>query len=291
MNFKTLGEQVFEGLATVSNGLFSSTFVIPKDINLNIDKARISFIAFNQDKTESVGGFSDQFDIGGINTAAASDTQGPLINVFLENRSFISGGKVFDSPMLIVDFEDENGINSSGGLGHDIIATLDNNQADPYVLNAYYSTILDDFTKGTLSYPLNDLELGQHSLTLRAWDTHNNPTSKTIIFTVIDSSEIRIDNVFNSPNPVTNQTTFFVQHNRPRELLDVKISIFTVDGKRIWHISQDVFSSSYIIDSLQWNATSYSGQKVNKGTYLYTIELISTLSSSKDIYSGKLILK
>ena len=291
MNFKTLGEQVFEGLATVSNGLFSSTFVIPKDINLNVDKARISFIAFNQDKTESVGGFSDQFDIGGINTAAASDTQGPLINVFLENRSFISGGKVFDSPMLIVDFEDENGINSSGGLGHDIIATLDNNQADPYVLNAYYSTILDDFTKGTLSYPLNDLELGQHSLTLRAWDTHNNPTSKTIIFTVIDSSEIRIDNVFNSPNPVTNQTTFFVQHNRPRELLDVKISIFTVDGKRIWHISQDVFSSSYIIDSLQWNATSYSGQKVNKGTYLYTIELISTLSSSKDTYSGKLIVK
>lgn len=291
MNFKTLGEQVFEGLATVSDGLFSSTFVIPKDINLNVDKARISFIAFNQDKTKSVGGFSDQFDIGGINTAAASDTQGPLINVFLENRSFISGGKVFDSPMLIVDFEDENGINSSGGLGHDIIATLDNNQADPYVLNAYYSTILDDFTKGTLSYPLNDLELGQHSLTLRAWDTHNNPTSKTIIFTVIDSSEIRIDNVFNSPNPVTNQTTFFVQHNRPRELLDVKISIFTVDGKRIWHISQDVFSSSYIIDSLQWNATSYSGQKVNKGTYLYTIELISTLSSSKDIYSGKLIVK
>lgn len=291
MNFKTLGEQVFEGLATVSNGLFSSTFVIPKDINLNIDKARISFIAFNQDKTESVGGFSDQFDIGGINTAAVSDTQGPLINVFLENRSFTNGGKVFDSPMLIVDFEDENGINSSGGLGHDIIATLDNNQADPYVLNAYYSTILDDFTKGTLSYPLNDLELGQHSLTLRAWDTHNNPTSKTIIFTVIDSSEIRIDNVFNSPNPVTNQTIFFVHHNRPRELLDVKISIFTVDGKRIWHSSQDVFSSSYMIDSLQWDATSYSGQKVNKGNYIYTIELFSTLSSSKDIYSGKLIVK
>ena len=291
MNFKTLGEQVFEGLATVSNGLFSSTFVIPKDINLNIDKARISFIAFNQDKTDSVGGFSDQFDIGGINTAAASDTQGPLINVFLENRSFTNGGKVFDSPMLIVDFEDENGINSSGGLGHDIIATLDNNQADPYVLNAYYSTILDDFTKGTLSYSLNDLELGQHSLTLRAWDTHNNPTTKTIIFTVIDSSEIRIDNVFNSPNPVTNQTIFFVQHNRPRELLDVKISIFTVNGKRIWHSSQDVFSSSYMIDSLQWDATSYSGQKVNKGNYIYTIELISTLSSSKDIYSGKLIVK
>ena len=54
MNFQTLGAQVFEGLATVTDGLFSSTFVIPKDINLDVDTARISFIAFNQYKTESV---------------------------------------------------------------------------------------------------------------------------------------------------------------------------------------------------------------------------------------------
>lgn len=290
MNFQTLGEQVFEGLATVTNGLFSSTFVIPKDINLNVDAARISFIAFNQDKSESVGGFSNQFNIGGINTAAISDTQGPIIDVFLKNRSFIDGGKVFNSPLLIVDFEDENGINLSGGLGHDIIATIDDNQASPYVLNAFYSTALDDFTNGTLTYPLNNLELGLHTLTLRAWDTHNNPSSKTISFTVIDSSVIQIENVFNSPNPVTNQTIFFVQHNRPRELLDVKISIFTVDGKRIWHNSQEVFPSSYLIDSLTWDATTYSGQKVNKGTYIYTIELFSTLSSSSDVYSGKLIV-
>ena len=290
MNFQTLGAQVFEGLATVTDGLFSSTFVIPKDINLDVDTARISFIAFNQYKTESVGGYSNQFDIGGINTAAASDTQGPTIDVFLENRSFVNGGKVFNSPMLIVDFQDENGINSSGGLGHDIIATLDNNQASPYVLNAFYSTALDDFTKGTLAYPLNNLELGFHTLTLRAWDTHNNPSSKTISFTVVDSSLIQIENVFNSPNPVTNQTTFFVQHNRPRELLDVKISIFTVDGKRIWDNSHKVFSSSYLIDNLTWDATTYGGQKVNKGTYVYTIGLISTLSNSSDIYSGKLIV-
>jgi hypothetical protein len=175
-------------------------------------------------------------------------------------------------------------------LGHDIIATLDDNQADPYVLNAFYSTALDDFTKGSLAYPLNNLGLGQHTLTVRGWDTYNNPSSKTISFTVIDSSEIQIENVFNSPNPVTDQTIFFIQHNKPRELLDVKISIFTVAGKCIWTSSQEVFSSSYLIDSLMWDATTSSGQKVNKGTYIYTIELISTLSNSSDLYSGKLIV-
>jgi len=51
-----------------------------------------------------------------------------------------------------------------------------------------------------------------------------------------------------------------------------------------------VFSNGYLIDSLSWNATTYSGQPANKGTYLYTIELISTLSSSSDTISGKLII-
>lgn len=290
MTFKTLGEEVFKGLATVSDGTFTSTFVIPKDINLDVGASKISFIAFNEDKTESVGGFSEAFAIGGINNTVDQDTQGPKIDVFLEERTFKSGDKVFDSPVLIIDLEDENGINSSGGLGHDIVAVLDDDQTSPYVLNAFYATVLDDFTKGSIAYPLNDLALGGHTLTVRGWDTYNNPSTKTISFTVVDNNTIQIEKVFNSPNPVTNQTIFYVQHNRPRELLDVKISIFAVDGKRIWHSSQNVFSTSYLIDSSSWDATSYNGQKVNKGTYLYTIELISTLSNSSDIHSGKIIV-
>jgi len=89
MDFTILGAQVFEGLATVAKGRFSSTFVIPKDINLDVDAARISFIAFNRDKTESVGGFSNQFNIGGINTTTESDTQGPtIVDVYLREQKF-----------------------------------------------------------------------------------------------------------------------------------------------------------------------------------------------------------
>ena len=90
---------------------------------------------------------------------------------------------------------------------------------------------------------------------------------------------------------VTNQTIFFVQHNRPRELLKANLYIFTTDGKRIWHNSQNVFSSGYLLDAFRWNAKTYSGQKVKKGSYLYTIELISTLSQSSDTHSSKLIIE
>ena len=215
----------------------------------------------------------------------------PLIDVYLNDRTFIEGDQVYDSPLLIVDLADENGINTAGGIGHDITAVLDDNQLDPYLLNAYYTTELDDFTKGSLSFPLQNLPKGEHTLSIKAWDTHNNPSTKTISFLVMDNNEIQIEKVFNSPNPLVNQTSFLIQHNRPQELLTAKIYIFTMDGKRIWHYEQEVYSTSYLLEDLHWDATSYNGQKVNKGTYLYTIELISTLSQSSDEFSGKLIVR
>ena len=291
MKFTSLGKQIFQGLSTVKDGKFTSTFVVPKDIDLELGEARITMIAFNEDKSESMGGHSDKFVIGGLNSSSAEDSQGPEIDVYLDDRSFVDGEHVYSNPTLIIDLADENGINTAGGIGHDITAVLDNNQTKPFVLNAFYSTVLDDYTKGTLSYPLNNLSIGKHTLTLKAWDTHNNPSTKTITFWVMDNTNLEIQNVFNSPNPVTNQTTFFVEHNRPRELLRANLYIFTTDGKRIWHSNQNVSSSGYLLDSFRWDATSYSGQKVKKGTYLYTIELISPLSQSSDTYSAKLIIK
>ena len=290
MDFTTLGKQIFQGLSTVKDGKFKSTFVVPKDIDLALGNARVTMIAFNEDKSESLGGHTDKLTIGGLNTSAPQDNNGPDIDLYLNDGNFVDGDRVFDSPMLIIDLADENGINTTGGIGHDITAVLDDNQTNPLVLNAFYSTTLDDFTKGTLSYPLNNLATGVHSLVVRAWDTHNNPSTKTITFWVMDNSDLKIERVYNSPNPVTNQTTFFVQHNRPRELLEANLYIFTMDGKRVYDSSQNVSSSGYLLDGLRWDATSYSGQKLNKGTYLYTIELISSLSQTADTYSAKLII-
>jgi hypothetical protein len=47
---------------------------------------------------------------------------------------------------------DENGINTASGIGHDIIAILDDDVNNPFVLNDYYQTDLDDFKRNT-SFP------------------------------------------------------------------------------------------------------------------------------------------
>ena len=59
--------------------------------------------------------------------------------------------------------EDENGINTASGIGHDIVAILDGDESNPYVLNEYYETENDDYTsKITISVPKFNARFAHH---------------------------------------------------------------------------------------------------------------------------------
>jgi hypothetical protein len=59
-------------------------------------------------------------------------------------------------------------------VNHDIVAILDGDVSNPFVLNDYYQTKLDDFTSGTLRFPLK-LSSWTAYITFKAWDVYNNP--------------------------------------------------------------------------------------------------------------------
>jgi hypothetical protein len=83
-------------------------------------------------------------------------------------RLFFSGGITNASPFLLAFLEDKNGINTASGIGHDIVAIL-TGTCNPYLLNDYYQTNLDDYTKGTLRFPLRNLAAGIHTTLRRGW--------------------------------------------------------------------------------------------------------------------------
>ena len=82
----------------------------------------------------------------------------------MNDESFVSGEITNCSPVLIAHLEDEHGINTASGIGHDIVAILDGDEENPYILNDYYETELDDFTKGIVRFPFRDLESGLHTV-------------------------------------------------------------------------------------------------------------------------------
>ncbi len=289
MEFTSIESKIFRGRASIKNGEFNFEFIVPKDIRIAFGKAKISFYAEDNSKDRSGSNF--EITIGGINTNAPSDTEGPIIKLFMNDESFIDGGNTNESPMLLALLEDESGINTSiTAVDHDIIAILDNDNANPIVLNDYYETELNNFKKGTVKFPLRNLEPGLHTLNFKSWDTYNNPSESTLSFIVVNDNDLILSNVLNYPNPFVNYTEFWFNHNKPNETLEVQVQIFTVSGKLIKTLNQSVQSGGLLSREISWNGLDDFGNKIGKGVYVYKLQVKSLLSNAKAEKFEKLVI-
>ncbi len=199
----------------------------------------------------------------------------------MNDENFVSGGITNESPNLLAKLQDENGINTASGIGHDITAIIDGDETNPIVLNNYYQANVDDYTNGLVTYPFRDLEPGLHTLTLKAWDVYNNSSTSEIQFTVFDEDEeLVINNVLNYPNPFVSYTEFWFNHNSS-ETLDISVQIFTVSGKLVRTLNgqtgadESVLSASSLSRSIVWDGRDDFGDKIGKGVYVYKLKVKS----------------
>lgn len=290
MEFETLGEGIFNGQASITNGQFEFEFVVPRDIAIPVGEGRVSLYAKRTGAFEDQAGSNETILVGGINENAPEDNIGPQIRLFMNDESFVNGGVTNNSPILIAKLEDENGINTASGIGHDIVAILDGDETNPYILNNYYQADVDDFTKGSLSYRLRDLEEGLHTLTLKAWDVYNNSSTAEIQFVVAGSNELKIERVLNYPNPFVNYTEFWFNHNRPFEPLEVQVQVFTVTGKVVWTRNQVVNTEGFLSREITWDGRDDFGDRIGKGVYVYKLTVKSTLTNKKVEKIEKLVI-
>jgi hypothetical protein len=290
MDFETLGEGIFNGQASVTNGTFEFEFVVPRDIAIPVGTGRVSLYSKRNNQLDDQTGYNETIKVGGINENAPEDNEGPIIQLFMNDETFINGGTTNDSPILIAKLEDENGINTASGIGHDIIAILDGDVENPIVLNEYYQADVDSYQKGSLSYNLRDLEEGLHTLTLRAWDVYNNSSTAEIQFVVAGSNELKIERVLNYPNPFVNYTEFWFNHNRPFEPLEVQVQVFTVTGKVVWTRNQIVNTDGFLSREIVWDGRDDFGDKIGKGVYVYKLTVRSTLTNQKTEKFEKLVI-
>ncbi len=287
MQFEKLGPKIFQGKANVTNGLFSFDFIVPKDIKLSYGKGRISFYADNGQE-EKIG-YNEDIIVGGVDENAEEDNNPPVVRAYLNDTDFVSGGITNTSPYLLLELEDEHGINTIGGIGHDISAYLDEDQNNPFILNDFYETEANTYKKGKVRYRIFDLKPGWHTLTVKAWDVYNNSASTTISFQVIENKDIQIDKVLNYPNPFVDYTEFWFQHNHPFETLDVMIQVYTISGKLVWQHRQDVVSDGFLSRDITWDGRDNFGHKLAKGVYVYKLS-VRTLSGKTAQKIEKLVI-
>jgi hypothetical protein len=292
MNFTTLGETIFRGNASVENGKFELSFVVPQDIRIPVGNGKISFYAkrnspFLQDQT----GYDTDIQIGGVNTSAPADNTPPTVRLYMNDESFASGGITNCSPYLLAFLEDENGINTASGIGHDIVAILDGDESNPYVLNDYYETENDDYTKGKVRFPFRNLESGMHTILFKAWDVYNNIITQEIQFNAVCNEDgLKIERVLNYPNPFVSYTEFWFSHNMPFEPLDVQVQILTITGKLVKTINQQVITDGFLCREVVWDGKDDFGDRIGKGVYVYKLTVRSTTTGKKSEKYEKLVI-
>lgn len=273
-NFKLQKNILYKGKSKVTNGDFSFTFMVPKDIGFSYGPGRISYYATNG--IIDANGFHNKLVVGGISNSGLSDNEGPQINLYLNDKSFVNGGLTNEKPVLFAELTDSSGINTVGtGLGHDISVVLDGKSNNPIVLNDYYEANLNSYQSGKVRYPFSDLSEGQHNLSFKVWDIQNNSNIVYTDFIVAKSSELALKHVMNYPNPFTTHTEFIFQHNQTCIPLKVTVQIYTVSGKNIKTIQQTVSCENGKTQAVEWDGKDDYNERIGRGVYIYKLSIIN----------------
>ena len=73
--------------------------------------------------------------------------------------------------------------------------------------------------------------------------------------------------------------------------MQVNLSIFTVTGRIIKRIHQQVISPGYRIDEIYWDGLDDYGDKIGKGVYIYRLSVTASDGSVVDKFEKLYILR
>ena len=288
--FKVRKNIIYRGRATVTNGQFNFTFVVPKDIDYRVDSGRVS--VYCEGLTTNACGFTNDPLVGGTDNTALADALGPDIQLYMNDESFVPGGITNETPLLYAKLFDNSGINTLGSsIGHDLIATLDANTQNTIVLNDWYEADKDTYRSGQVRYKLSDLSEGRHTLDLKAWDVYNNSSQKSTEFVVAPTAELALAHVLNYPNPFTTHTEFYFEHNRPCTVLDCQVQVFTVSGRLVKTLNRRLDCDGFRSEPLAWNGLDDNGDKIGRGVYVYRLSITTPTGENADKIEKLVILR
>lgn len=280
--FEAQNSVLYRGKASVDEGRFTFSLVLPRDISYRYGNGKLSYYA--ADSLTDAGGCFTDLMVGGINQDASADLSGPDIQLFINEIGPVKPEQVNPEPILYINLADPSGINATGnGIGHDITLTMNGSLTDAMVLNDLFEPSLDDYTSGSIVLPFDRLDNGEYTLQLKAWDMFNNSSVATIGFVVSDSINVDLMQVYNYPNPFSDHTWFTFSHNQFQGDLTVEIDIYNFYGQHVRTIGPEkVFTNGYAIEPIYWDGDTSGGEKLGKGVYFYTLRVTNEKNQSTE---------
>lgn len=194
------------------------------------------------------------------------------MTLYWDDPSFVSGEVVSRSGHLCADLLDEQGIyHYNASIGRNIVLRSDVPAYDNLILNDWFVPALDDYRKGRVIFPIEDLKPGSHEFTLKAWDTQGNATEKTITLVIEDG--VMLAQVRTIPNPFSDEVYFSFRHGDMSEALRVRIAVYDFLGRQVAALETDTRSSAGTVPPIYWNGSGSNGIQLHSGLYLYRLTI------------------
>ncbi|MDE5848856.1 MAG: type IX secretion system sortase PorU, partial [Muribaculaceae bacterium] len=264
------------GSTTVTDGKWSASILMPSEISNNYSPAMITLYAYDPIIKMEANGSTDRLFVYGYNMDSLEDTEGPVIESFGVGSAYAKPGAIVSaSPVAKAVFSDDSGINISGAaIGHKMSLTLDSGKVFDDV-SQYFLPDPYDETKGSITYPLLDLEPGVHELTLKVWDNANNSTSETINFKVGLNMHPEVNEITSFYNKEKDQLSVKISTDRALCTLQCRLECFDLSGHLLWSSDRKAYSTSDSSFTLSWDLNDANGNRLPRGIYTLRATLTS----------------
>ena len=259
IQYQQIGAPLFRGLVKVEEGRFRTRLRIPKDITYRASQGRASAYVTGANGEPPAFGSRSGLVLAGTASDVEPDEEGPeIVLAFARRPRFRSGDALSRRPVLEARLADPNGINITGETGHEIELWVD---GDVTSVTRFY-TSLGDHRQGLLTFPLGELEPGEHTIRLKAWDTFNNSSTVEATFVAAEGTDSALDEVLFHPNPTPDGSGHFTYTlSAPAE--SVEIRVFALSGRQVDRLEGGTDPG---FNQVPWSPPGLAG-----GTYLFRI--------------------
>ncbi len=220
------------------------------------------------DADDKINELSENNNLFSGQVVVLADTIEPDIVVSYDGRQIVVGDYVSQQPLILVEVYDDNPAQIENDTSR-IHLLLDGERIN-YNSNEQVISLLsleseaDSSLKAKLRFvPL--LTNGEHALEISVKDVSDNLVYQRDEFKVV--SELQIINLFNYPNPFSDNTNFTFHLTQPVERVVIKI--YTVAGRLIHKIERQNCEAGF--QQIYWNGFDMDGDALANGVYLYKI--------------------
>ncbi len=222
-------------------------------------------INYNDREFYSFNNFSDK------SFFVARDSANPLFNITFDGKEIINGDIISSEPEVVITLED----NSPLPLDSTYFTLVHTYNNIPKVLTVPGPDVTYNYTP----YPNSRAEItwkpkledGRHVLEVLAKDASGNffdSTSSRSVFNVYNNPDLL--QVFNYPNPFSDNTNFTFELRGVLPPEEFKIKIFTVAGRLI----REIIPTTPLqigFNKIYWDGKDEDGDEIANGLYFYKI--------------------